>query len=358
MPNALQLLAGPKALAMIRERGLSSTDVDVMAGASGGPKWLVLAGLDRVVFGEFFDAEREQPLHLIGSSIGSWRMACFAQRDPVAAIERFETAYIDQRYTREPPPSEVSRVSAALLDVVLGESGDRDILEHPYARLHIITARSRGLASSEHKPLQLAGLALAAMTNAVSRRALRTHFQRVIFDVGDAGPFRELGGFSTRHVPLTRENLRHALIASGSIPLVLDGVHVPGAPAGVYRDGGVIDYHPDFDFGVRDGLVLYPHFYPHITPGWFDKGLPWRGPRAENFARVLLLAPSAEFVATLPGGRIPDRKDFYTHAEAERIRIWRAVCEASARLGDEFAELMATGRWAERVRPLVLDRVR
>jgi hypothetical protein len=355
MSYALQLLAGPKALALIRERGLRAADVDIVVGASGGPKWLVLAELDRLVFGEFFDAERERPLHLIGSSVGGWRMACLAQRDPVAAIDRFETAYIGQRYTREPPPSEVSRVCAALLDVVLGKNGDHEILEHPFARLHVITARSRGLAASEYRTVQLAGLAFAAVANAISRRSLRAQFQRVIFDAaGDAGPFRGLAGFATRHVPLTRENLRAVLIASGSIPLVLDGVRIPGAPPGIYRDGGVIDYHPDFDFGHGDGIVLYPHFYPHITPGWFDKGLPWRKPRAENFERVLLLAPGADFVTQLPGGKIPDRTDFYTHSEAERMRIWRQVREASRRLGDEFAELMATGRWMERVRPLVL----
>lgn len=354
MSHALQLLGGPKALAMIRERGLRPADVDVVVGASGGPKWLVLGALDRVVFGEFFRAERERPLHLVGSSIGSWRMACLAQRDPVAAIERFETAYIGQRYTREPPPSEVSRMGVALLDILLGDSGEREILEHPYARLHVITARSRGLAASERRSAQLAGLAMAALANAASRRALRAQFQRVMFDAaGDAGPFRDLAGFSTRHVPLTRENLRPALLASGAIPLVLDGVRIPGAPPGVYRDGGVIDYHPAFDFGA-ERIVLYPHFYPHVTPGWFDKALRWRRPRAANFEHVLMLAPGADFVARLPGGKIPDRKDFYTHADAERMRHWRQAADAGRRLADEFAELMASGRWMDRVRPLVM----
>ena len=73
---------------IIRERGLRAEDVDIIPGASGGAKWLALAGLDRFLFGEFFAAERTRPLHLIGSSIGSWRMAAFAQRDPVAALER------------------------------------------------------------------------------------------------------------------------------------------------------------------------------------------------------------------------------------------------------------------------------
>jgi hypothetical protein len=56
-------------------------------------------------------------------------------------------------------------------------------------------------------------------------------------------------------------------------------------------------------------------------------------------------------VASLPGGRIPDRRDFYAMPEADRMRRWEAVVAASARLGDELGELVATGRVADAVRP-------
>jgi hypothetical protein len=98
LSSNLTLMAGPDALWWIRERGLRAEDVDVVPGASGGPKWLVLAGLDRVLFGGFFQS-RTRPLHLIGSSIGSWRLSCLAQADPVAALERFEAAYVEQHKT-------------------------------------------------------------------------------------------------------------------------------------------------------------------------------------------------------------------------------------------------------------------
>ena len=71
----LTLRAGPDALRVVRDRGLRPEDIDVIPGASGGAKWLVLAGLDRYLFGEFLQQPRQRPLHLIGSSIGSWRMA-------------------------------------------------------------------------------------------------------------------------------------------------------------------------------------------------------------------------------------------------------------------------------------------
>jgi hypothetical protein len=353
MPSSLVLRAGPDALAVVRERGLRPEDVDVIPGASGGAKWLALAGLDRYFFGEFLQHPRERPLHLIGSSIGSWRMACFAQRDPVDALARGHHAYIyEQRYSPKPTAREVSEVLGRALDLLLGASGVDEILSHPWARLHVITAEGRGLAASERRLLLAASMAVAAAGNLVSRRTLALQMRRCIFhSAGDETPFRHLADLPTTHVPLTRDNLRAALLASGSIPLLLEGVKVPGTPSGVHWDGGVLDYHLDLDFGAGGGLVLYPHFYSHVVPGWFDKSLRWRRARGENFRRALLVAPSDAWVASLPGAKIPDRRDFYTMPEAERMCRWQAVVDASARLGDEMRELVATGRLADHVRP-------
>jgi hypothetical protein len=353
MAPALSLLAGPDALRIVRERGLRLEDIDVVPGASGGPKWLVLAGLDRFLLGEFFQQPRSRPLHLIGSSIGSWRMACLAQRDPLAALERTREAYIEQRYPVEPSAPLVTETSKLILDTLLGPTGVEEILSHPWARLHVVTAECRGLARSEHRTVQMAALALAAAGNLLSRRALALQMRRVVFHTaGDASPFHTLSDLPTRHLPLTPENLRPALLASASIPLVLSGVAIPGETAGVHRDGGIIDYHLDLDFGTGDGLVLYPHFYRHVVPGWFDKSLRWRRARGRNFRRVLILAPSADFVARLPFGKIPDRIDFYQLSDGERIRAWRTVVAASERMADELRELLATGRVAERVERL------
>lgn len=350
MSSSLTLRAGPAALSMLRDRGLRAEDVDVLPGASGGPKWLVLGGLDRFLFGGFLNAERSRPMHLIGSSIGSWRMACFAQRDPIAALKRGHHAYIhEQRYPVKPTPREVTRVLGCALDLLLGDSGADEILAHPWARIHVITAEGRGLAASNRTVAIAAALGIAAATNLVSRRTLGWQMRRCVFHTaGDSSPFRELSDLPTRHLPLTKENLRAALLASGSIPLVLEGVHVEG---GVHWDGGVLDYHPDFNFGAGEGLVLYPHFFPHVVPGWFDKALKWRRARGENFSHTLLIAPSEEFVASLPGGAIPDRRDFYRFSDEERMVRWQTTLDASERLGDELGELIESGRIADYVRP-------
>ena len=347
--------AGPKALAIVRERGLRPEDVDVFPGASGGAKWLSIAGLDRYLFGEFLQAPRDRPMHLIGSSIGSWRMACLAQRDPLAALARGHNGYIfGQRYSRKPSPREVTTIMTGILDDVLGDSGVDEVLSHPWARIHVITALGFGLASSAQRLTLTASMVLAAVANVVSRRSLRFQMKRCVFhSAGSDTPFLHLSDLPTIHLPLTRENMRAVLLASGAIPLVLEGVRIPGREGEVHWDGGVIDYHLDLDFGRGDGLVLYPHFFDHIVPGWFDKALGWRRGSVENFDRVLLVAPSREFVASLPGGKIPDRRDFYSMPEAERMKRWQIVRDRSEQLGDELGELIASGRIADRIKPWV-----
>jgi hypothetical protein len=353
MPTSLSLRAGPAALRLIRDRGLRAEDVDVLPGASGGAKWLVLAGLDRYLFGEFLQQPRTRPLHLIGSSIGSWRMACLGQRDPIAALGRGHHAYIfEQRYTPRPSTREITRILENALGRILGETGPDEILAHPWARLHVITAEGRGLAASASRAGLRAALASAALGNLISRRTLAWQLRRYVFHAaGEETPFQNLTDLPTRHVPLTRDNIRAVLRASGSIPLLQEGVRIPGLPDGVHWDGGVLDYHLDIDFGAGEGLVLYPHFYSHVVPGWFDKSLRWRRASGRNFGRTLLIAPSDEFVARLPGARIPDRRDFYRMSHDERERVWQGVLAASEELGSELRELVTTGRIADAVKP-------
>jgi len=353
MAASLTLRAGPKALAVIRERGLRAEDVDIFPGASGGAKWLSIAGIDRFLFGEFFHQPRTRPMHLIGSSIGSWRMACLAQKDPLAALERGHHGYIfDQRYPPKASPREVTEVLSRILDDILGANGSDEILAHPWARVHVITTMGRGLAASARRGSLMSALIIAAAANLVSRRSLSLQMRRYIFhSAGDDSPFLHLSDLPTTHLALTRENLRAVLMASGSIPLVLEGVAIPGRRGEVHWDGGVVDYHLDLDFGRGDGLILYPHFFDHVIPGWFDKGLKWRRGTSSNFDRVLLIAPSHDFVASLPGKKIPDRRDFYGMTESERMRRWQAVNEASERPADELRELIATRRIADYIKP-------
>lgn len=345
--------AGPRALALLRARGLTPDLVDLVPGASGGAKWLALAGIDTYLFGCFLQAPRTRPLPAIGSSIGSWRLACLGQRDPVAALARGHEAYIHhQRYSPKPDSAEVSAVLGRALDHLLGPTGVEEILAHPTLRVHVVTARGHGLAARTERPLLAAGLGVAAACNAVHRRTLGWHFTRTLFHApAHPSPFAGMRDLPTAFAPLTRDTLRGALLASGSIPLLMDGVRIPGV-AGLHWDGGVTDYHLALPYPDGDGLILYPHFYGHLVPGWFDKGLAWRRGRGAWLDRVLLVAPSPAFVASLPGGKIPDRRDFYAFPEGERIRRWEAARARALELGAELEALVTSGRIAEVAEPL------
>jgi hypothetical protein len=116
--DSLTLRAGPKALALIRDGGFSPVCIAAVAGAAGGPKWLVLEGLDRVLWGDVF-AGRTRPLGLIGASSGAWRFAAAVQPDPIAALKRFAAAYIEQRYAGRPSPAEVTAQAVHILERLL-----------------------------------------------------------------------------------------------------------------------------------------------------------------------------------------------------------------------------------------------
>ena len=332
---------------------LSPDSVDVLAGASGGPKWFVLTGLDKALVGEYFK-DRQRTLHLLGTSAGSWRFCCYAQQDALAAHERFEQGYLMTNYSASPDAKEISREARQLIKAILGTNGAREIIENPVMRFNLIAVRSHGLGRSERKGPLMAGMGLAAASNMISRKSLSAFFTRTLFHPpGEKAPFYGINDLRTQRVELSENNLAKAVLASGSIPVVMEGVrNIPGAPAGVYRDGGVTDYHFDIRFAGKDQTVLYPHFYRHMIPGWFDKGLKWRRPSPQNCDNVVLVSPSADFVSRLPHGKIADRNDFKNFPRDERIKYWQTVIRESERLGDAFLELTSSGRIRQAVKAL------
>ena len=338
--NVLSLHAGRRALSVIRERGLSPELFSTWLGASGGPKWLMLYGLDRVLARRMLPTAARTAL--VGSSIGSWRHACLAQRDPLAALDRFRDAYIAQRYRKAPTPGEVSEQAAVILEHLLGSSGAAEITGHVQLHSHVIAAQCRGLLGSEQRALLMLGLGAAAAGNALHRGALGLFFRRAMFHTGQA-PSVALHSFESVRIPLEERNLRKALLASGAIPLVLAGVsEIEGAPAATYRDGGMVDYHFDFAMQRPEGLCLFPHFGApsQLIPGWFDKGLPFRRIAGALLDDVVVLSPAPQLVRALPGRKIPDRTDFAELDDDSRMRAWRQAVDASCRMGEALERVL------------------
>ncbi|OHC26754.1 MAG: hypothetical protein A3J71_02605 [Pseudomonadales bacterium RIFCSPHIGHO2_02_FULL_60_43] len=350
---ALTIKAGKRALARIREHGLQPADVGILPGAAGGPKALGIQGLDLALFGDWLQrAPRERSL--IGASIGSWRFASACLPDAAAGLRRLGELYTSQRFAKGVSMAQVSSSCSLMLDQLLGND-DANILSNPHYRLNIVVVKSHGLLQHDHRGALGLGLSSVIGSNLLGRPRLAKHFERVILhDARLAPPLGTLSDFPSRYLQLDSGNLRHALLASGSIPMIMQGVRdIPGAGPGTYRDGGLLDYHLDLPYS-GDDIVLYPHFTDKVIPGWFDKGMPWRRGDGGRLQDVLLLAPSRDYLARLPHGKLPDRKDFsrYLGDDAGRERYWRKAMSESQRLGDEFLELVDSGRLGERLQPL------
>jgi hypothetical protein len=350
---ALHVHAGPGALAQLRERGLRPGDVRVVPAAAGGPKGLILNPLDRYLFGQWLPPAR-QTVHLLGASIGAWRMACACLPDADAALAELAEDYISQRYEhapgQAPTPTAVSRDFGLQIEKRLGARA-AEVLSHPHWRLHVFTSHGRQLLHRQGRWRTPVGYFGAFAANAVHRRALGSFLERVVFgDPRDALPF-PLNDFRSQQVALTAQNLAPAVLASCSIPFWLDPVHdVPGGPPGAYWDGGITDYHLHLPYAgmaaAEGGLVLYPHFQNQVVPGWLDKAWKARHRATAQLDKLVLLSPNPAWVQTLPGGKLPDRADFkaYANDDAGRMRAWRRALAESQRLADEFAALVADGR--------------
>ena len=340
MSDLLDIRLGPEARRRIERDGLKPEDIGCVPAAAGGPKGLALLPLDRLLARAW--VPRLRTVEFVGASIGAWRMASLAQRDPLAALDRLQHAYVrEQNYNERPTPAQVAAVCRGLARSVFGGP---DLALRDGAALSVITARARGALAQDRSKLAFGRVALV---NAASRRRLALHMERVIFHAGAASRLPPVfDAFGLTQIALTRDNLEDALLASGSIPLVCDPVRdVLTAPPGDYWDGGLIDYHLLLPYDRFDGLVLYPHFVPYVTPGWLDKFLPWRKrPRRHRWlTNVVLIAPSRAMLDRLPNRKLPDRSDFYRYGRdhAARIAAWeRAIAESG-----RFAE--AAMRWLE-----------
>jgi hypothetical protein len=345
-PSAIVVRAGPRALARLREGPLAPADIAAMPGAAGGPKGLTLIPLDRLLARHWLP--RCPRIELVGASIGAWRMAALAQADAPAAVERLADAYVNgQSYRHRPSATEVSAVIRGVAQRVFD---GRDPVPRPGVSLDVLTSRARGpLAGKRGRT----AFARAALANAVGRHFLAGHLERVAFHAGEASRLdKPFDPFGLTRVELSAANRDDALTASGSIPLVCDPVvDVAGAPPGDYWDGGLIDYHLLLPHTRLDGVVLYPHFAPRVTPGWLDKFLPWRKhPVAHPWLdNMLLIAPSPAFVVTLPRARLPERQDFYHYGtdHASRIAAWTRAMRECERFADEAMAFLERPRMDE-----------
>ncbi len=353
----LRVRAGRLAYEQIQDGGFCLDRIGAYFGPAGGPRWLVASGFDLTLLQEGL-LGRALPVWLVGSSAGAWRFAAWLQPEAVKSYLALREAYIAATYGRKDSPAAILDSLRAVVDGFIEDDALPFALAGKRYRLAVLTCRMKHLTASERPWLQKAGFVFSFLANALHPALIRRFAERVVFYSGPRPPdFCLRKGFQGRAVALSEANFKSAVIASGAIPLAVAGVRdIFGAPDGIYRDGGFLDYHLNQDYRTHnEALTLFFHHQERIVPVWMDKRLKRRTPPGGVLDSVVMVYPSERFVAALPDGRIPDRGDFTTFIDdpAARIANWRRTVELSAPLGEEFLEMIAGGRLKEVVERMI-----
>jgi len=346
--NELHVRAGKNVHEIIESGEFDFDQVMTYVGAAPGPRWLVASGFDLSLL-QSGVLGKKRPTVLAGSSAGALRFAAWMQPEPEKSYDKLIEAYIALNFTKKDTPETVLRGIRGLIDSYIDDDALPFALANRKYRLAIVTARAKHLAASNARWLQVLALGTGFVCNTLNRRMIHWFFQRVVFHNSPILPYFCLNhDFKGQAIPLNEANFKHALLASSALPVAAAGVRdIYGAPGGMYRDGGFMDYHLNQKYSGGDGAItlLFNH-QERLIPAWFDKGLSSRQPPAEYLENLLLVYPSDDFIRKLPYGTVPERKDFRTYADnpAKRMANWRKVVEVSKHLGEEFLELVESGR--------------
>ncbi len=346
--DSIRVKAGKRAFEVIQDGGFHLDRITTYFAPATGPRWLVATGFDLTLMKSGLLGQ-SRPVTLIGASAGAWRFAAWTQPEPEKSYRTLMDAYITTSYKRAETPAAILQSMQDIMNTYLEDDALPFALANKKYRLAIITARAKNLVSSETKWIQQIGLGICFLLNAVDRAYLHNFAERVVFYNGPKPPYFCLRpDYRGRFIPLTEINFKHAVMASGAIPLVIAGVrNIYGAPVGVYRDGGLIDYHLTNHYAPKDDdVTLFFNHQERIIPGWLDKKLSYRKPPENILDNVLMVYPSEGLIDGMPGGKVPDRGDFTTFIDhpAKRIESWRQAVHLAEPLGKQFLELVESGK--------------
>lgn len=330
-PRWFRVLLGRQARESLLQAPNPTYAFKLVLAASGGPRWIGLVGIDRALRTWLSRRRSAGPLPLLGASSGAWRMAAWAADNTEQAYQDLIEEYIEQRFEGSPGPAAVSAVCREYLARVFTPERIRFILENPRLQLNFSTALMTGVQPTRTSTL-LTLLAATAL-NGLDRRLLGRSLKRVLFSALPHPEGSVLGrpwdALPTDRVGLSLENFLPAILATGSIPTVLEGESaISGSAPGHHLDGGLVDYHFEVE---APGPILYPHFSPDPIPGWMDRFPPYRRISRRARAELCLVIPSGEFMKRQKTGELPCRQDFHRFSDLERIRLWRqAVADNEA----------------------------
>lgn len=355
----LSFFSGEKAKKIIRNKGFNPSLFTHIFAASGAAKWLTIYGLDKAIFKDFLSCRNHSPISLFGTSIGAFKLSAAAQDNPDKALTQLAHRYIEQAYPDGINRHTIDRETKKIIDGIITPESINEILTNPRYFLHFASTRCHGPLTNESLSIQKRVLTKLFFRSTFGRKYQTRYFSRAVFH--DPRAINQIPGndlFDTEQIPLTPNNFKQAITSSGSIPVHMSGItNLSTQGDGTYRDGGLIDYHPIPNNLLTDteqrseALILYPHFYNQLTEGWFDKFFPWRKVPLPLLDNIILIYPSQAFIKKLPNGRIPSRQDFirYQGNDKKRKAMWYEVIDRSEQLGEEFLQLVESGKIVNRI---------
>lgn len=351
-PKWFRCLLGTQAREALLQSDASPDSFRLMLAASGGPKWLGLVGIDRCLKRFLSQRTPEHPLPLLGASSGSWRMAAMCCDQDGETYEQLIHEYIEQRFEGSPSPREVSEVCRRYIARLFTPARVKHALSNPNFQLNFTTAL--GPNEHPHQVSTLLRVLSSLVLNMFGRKHLARAYERATFSVLPHPTGSPLEGgwddFPSHTVPLSEENFQRGLMASGSIPLVLEGESsIPHSPIGHHLDGGLIDYHFEVE---QIGPILYPHFDEDPIPGWMDRFPPYRRISRQARDQLCLLLPSQQTLDRFPTGTYPCRQDFQGYPNDARIKLWRQTVEQSQALETELKLCLESGDLVNIAEPL------
>ena len=343
-PRWFRCLMGTKARRQLLETKSSPDTFSLMLAASGGPRWVGLVGIDRALRGFLKKRTTPQPFPLLGASSGAWRMAAISCDDNGETYEHLLEEYIGQRYEGSPTAREISQVCRSYIDRVFTPERADFALNNKGLQLNFTTAVMRREKPSRKRTALSVGLAFSL--NAIARKHLAKCYTRGLFSVLPHPENSPLDGgwddLPTTQIALTQNNFQRGLMASGSIPLVLEGESsIEGGPRGHHLDGGLVDYH--FELESPQAPILYPHFATDPIPGWMDRFPPKRRVSARGREQLCIVLPSEELLAKFPTGDFPCRHDFRRFSNDQRIKLWTQTARLTNKLEKELSVCLESG---------------
>ena len=141
-----------------------------------------------------------------------------ASSDPATTHRAFEEGYAGHVFPREVNAAQISDAYRRMLGELFPGGELRHILGHSDFDVAVHVVRARGPAGSSRRRLQGTAMVCAAAMNALSSRAMKLLFERILFH---SCPDRWAGDFDGLVAPLDPDNFYEAVLATGTIPLYM-----------------------------------------------------------------------------------------------------------------------------------------